>query len=301
MTVALKNIVRGIDTGITDTISLTQGLSPVVVNAVVVLSDSLEKTIVQVVNNVTNGFENDVALNTSMATAVESLVVQADYIDAVLLSGTNTDLAIKTFIDYVKELQVQAENLTSQLQNLNAVITETANTGTFEIISKFAIPAELNSSSLLSDIKAGSIPEVATQLNDLRVPNIPDLRQVSADLKAKYAGLPNQIKDLLNGNSSGEIIFYYLALFTFVELGKEIRAQIANAKITLKDAVVQATSQIIQDLGNIKKDISSVNDQVTLYDGYRVIGFIVLFALAFFIIFIYFITMVTRSPKGSKR
>lgn len=77
--------------------------------------------------------------------------------------------------------------------------------------------------------------------------------------------------------------------------------QIENSKVTLQDAVTQATADIILQLSNIKKDISDVNDTVVTYDRYRAYGFIAIFALAFFIVFIYFLTLVTRSPNGSKR
>lgn len=214
LTTALDNIIKGISASVTDMISLTEGLAPVVVSAVVTLSDTLDSTIIDVVANVTAGYKNDVALNVSMTNASAALVVQADFIDAVLLSGTDTDLAIKTFIDYVYELQIQAANLSTQLSNLNAPITETGNTGTFEIVNKFPIPSELNSSTLLGNILSGSIPNVTAKLDDLRVPNIPDLRAISIELLDKYNSLPNTISGLLSGNNSG-ISFLIKSMFLF--------------------------------------------------------------------------------------
>jgi hypothetical protein len=209
----IQNIFLGLNGAVKDTSALITGISPTVTAAITVLSTALDDTLNSVVQNVTNGFTNNAALSTAMNNANTTILELANRVDQTLTDGATVDTDIKAFLAFSTTLQTALSDLATKLSALNDEVIESDPSKKFQIASQFSIPAGLTSSTLLGNVTGGTIPDLNAQLDNLRPPNIPDLRTLSQNLTTTYLNLSSMIKDAVVGPDSGTLFTLFSPIF----------------------------------------------------------------------------------------
>ena len=215
-------------------------LAPAIMNTLDVLSNGTQAIIPAILATVLNSISTNTALQNSVQKTNNSLIRLKSSIDLTLMNGALLDNQISNLT--LLSLGIQQGNqdtihinqshyplalndLSFNLASLNNPINETQSDGTFEIMTKFTIPVALNqSSSLLSSITSGSLPNVTDQLSILRPPSIPDLAGIIMNFTSSYNGLNNQISSILYDKLNN------VTTLPFINAQAQISASIATLR-----------------------------------------------------------------------